>query len=140
MTTNYGLGSNAMQGFNLAMNNNYSNNYGMGSGSGYSFDTSNLNQTVNQADSWNWFNDAFGGTDRWGNDRQGWVSPTFGALGTLANSWLGFQQLGVARDQLGMQKEAWNMQKEEFQYQRDRRDAEEAAYAEVRNNQNKNRL
>lgn len=93
-----------------------------------------------QANSWDWFNTAFGGTDAQGNFSMGALAPTIGAVGTLANSWLGFQQLGIARDQLGMQQEAWNLQREEFEYQRDRRTAEEAAYAEVRNNQQKNRL
>lgn len=86
------------------------------------------------------FNTLFGGTDAFGNFSQGALAPTIGAVGTLANSWLGFQQLGIAQDQLGMQQEAWQLQKEEFEYQRDRRAAEEAAYAEVRNNQNKTGL
>ncbi len=137
MATNYGLGSNAMQGFNLAMNNNYSNNYGMGSGSGYSFDTTTPTQTANPMST---FNTLFGGTDEQGNFSTGALAPTVGAIGTLANSWLGFQQLGIAKDQLGLQREAWQLQREEFEYQRDRRTAEEAAYAEVRNNQSKNRL
>lgn len=86
------------------------------------------------------FNSLFGGTDASGNFSQGALAPTIGAVGTLANSWLGFQQLGIAQDQLGMQQEAWQLQKEEFEYQRDRRSAEEAAYAEVRNNQTKTGL
>lgn len=86
------------------------------------------------------FNTLFGGTDASGNFSQGALAPTVGAIGTLANSWLGFQQLGIAQDQLGMQQEAWQLQKEEFEYQRDRRAAEEAAYAEVRNNQTKTGL
>ncbi|WAI96134.1 hypothetical protein [Vibrio phage vB_VhaP_PG11] len=99
-----------------------------------------VNATTPQTDSWNSFNGIFGGTDAQGNFNQGWLSPTVGAAGVLANSWLGFQQLGLARDQLGMQREAWQMQKEEFDYQRDRRSAEEAAYAEARNNQAKGAL
>lgn len=133
----YGLGSNAMDGFNLAMNNNYSNNYGIGSNSGYSFDTSSITPSTQGNNPMSLFNTLFGGTDAEGNMSTGALAPTIGAVGTLANSWLGFQQLGIARDQLGLQREAWQLQKEEFEYQRDRRSAEEAAYAEVRNNQTK---
>lgn len=82
-------------------------------------------------------NTLFGGSDAQGNFSTGVLSPTIGAIGTLANSWLGFQQLGIAQDQLGLQREAWQLQKDEFEYQRDRRSAEEAAYAEIRNKQTK---
>lgn len=140
MATNYGLGSNAMQGFNLAMDNNYSNNYGVGSSSGYSFDTGGIGSNTQGTNPMSTFNTLFGGTDEQGNFSTGALAPTIGAVGTLANSWLGFQQLGIAKDQLGLQREAWELQREEFEYQRDRRTAEEAAYAEVRNNQKKSRL
>lgn len=136
----YGFGSNAMDSFNLAMNNNSSMNYGLGSNAGFSFDTSGIMNQQTGTNPMGAFNTLFGGTDAQGNFSTGALAPTIGAVGTLANSWLGFQQLGIARDQLGLQQEAWNLQREEFEYQRDRRTAEEAAYAEVRNNQQKNRL
>lgn len=135
MATNYGFGSNAMESFNLAMDNPASSTYGLGSAANIG---SQLTVPVSGGENpMSLFNSLFGGTDAAGNFSQGALAPTIGAVGTLANSWLGFQQLGIAKDQLGMQQEAWQMQKEEFEYQRDRRDAEEAAYAEVRNNQAK---
>ncbi len=79
-----------------------------------------------------WLSGAFGGTDSSGNQTSGWASPAIGAATGLAQSWLGFQNLGQAKDQLSFQKSAWqeqfNIQKEEYEYQKQRRDDRVANY------------
>ncbi len=47
-------------------------------------------------------NSFWGSADTWNNVSQG-----IGAVGSLANTYLGFQQLGQAEDQLAFQKEAF---------------------------------
>ncbi|CAM4444291.1 hypothetical protein [Vibrio agarivorans] len=86
----------------------------------------------NQSDSWFSFDRMFGGRDGQGNRSSGWVSPAIQGAGVLANSWLGFQGLGIAQDRLAMQQDAWALQRADYEYQRDRRDAQSAAYDEVR--------
>ncbi len=74
----------------------------------------------------------FGGTDALGNQTSGWAAPAIGAASGLAQSWLGFQNLGMAKDQLSFQKSAWqdqfNIQKEEYEYQKKRREDRVANY------------
>lgn len=72
------------------------------------------------------FMDSFAGsTDAGGNFQQGWGMTAAQGIGTLANSWLGFQNLGLAKDQFNFQKDAWQeqfaIQKEEYEYQKQRR-------------------
>ncbi len=91
--------------------------------------------------SWLSFDSAFGGTNAQGQQSTGWASPALGAATGLAQSWLGFQNLGVAKDQLSFQKSAWqdqfNIQKEEYEYQKNRRSERQANYeASLSNNRN----
>ena len=62
-----------------------------------------------------------------GPNNMGWVTGGLGAATGLAQSWLGFQNLGLAKDQFNFQKEAYqnqfNMQKEEYDRRRSERDA-----------------
>ncbi len=91
------------------------------------FNTGSLTPTADQGGGNDWFSRSslFGGTDALGNQTSGWVAPALGAASGLAQSWLGFQNLGIAKDQLGFQKSAWqeqfNIQKEEYEYQKERR-------------------
>jgi hypothetical protein len=55
-----------------------------------------------------WWSKLMGGTNQDGMKTTGLVTGGLGALQGLANSWLGFQQLGLAKDQLGFQKDAFN--------------------------------
>lgn len=50
----------------------------------------------------------FGGTDAQGMQTQGIVPAAVGAGTALAQSWLGFQQYGLAKDAFKFQKEAFN--------------------------------
>ncbi|WP_264875547.1 hypothetical protein [Vibrio agarivorans] len=84
-------------------------------------------QTNGNSDSWFSFERMFGN-----GETGGWVSPMTQGVGVLANSWLGLQGLGIAEDRLAMQQDAWALQREDYEYQRDRRDAQSAAYDEVR--------
>lgn len=58
-------------------------------------DTNNLSTLGDTGSFWN-------NANTWGNISQG-----IGAVGSLANTYLGFQQLGQAEDQLAFQKEAF---------------------------------
>lgn len=84
------------------------------------------------SDNWLSRSSAFGGTDAMGNISSGWAAPALGALGGLAQSWLGFKSLGLAREQLDFTRNAWqeqfNMQKEEYDFQKKRRDERMANY------------
>ena len=51
--------------------------------------------------------DGFLGNTQNGVTTQGWGIPAIQAVGGLANSWLGFQQLGLAEDQFKFQKDAF---------------------------------
>lgn len=52
-----------------------------------------------------------GGTNpNTGVQTQGFLQPTIEGLGGLAQSWLGFQQLGLAKDQFNFQKDAFTQQ------------------------------
>lgn len=82
-----------------------------------------------------------GGTDSFFGDffstsegGMGWGMPALQAATGLAQSWLGFQQLGLAEDQLAFQQNAWqeqfDIQKQEYDRQvqeRAQRDADAAA-------------
>lgn len=50
----------------------------------------------------------FGGTNAQGMQTQGVVPAAVGAGTALAQSWLGFQQYGLAKDAFSFQKEAFN--------------------------------
>lgn len=50
----------------------------------------------------------FGGTDASGMQTQGIVPAAVGAGTALAQSWLGFQQYGLAKDAFNFQKDAFN--------------------------------
>jgi hypothetical protein len=50
---------------------------------------------------WSW-DGAFG--------RDGWAMPAIGTISGLANTWLGFKQLGIAEDSLDFQKGAFSKQ------------------------------
>lgn len=52
----------------------------------------------------------FGGTDASGLQTQGIVAPTLGAASGLAQTWLGFQNLGLAKENLAFQKDAFSKQ------------------------------
>lgn len=62
---------------------------------------------------------------------QGWGIPALGAATGLAQSWLGFQNLGLAQEQFDFQKNAYDkqftMQKEEYDRRKAERDARVAA-------------
>lgn len=94
--------------------------------------TPNLAQTGNGGLFGGLFDNALSSTDANGNFQQGWASPAIGAATGLAQSWLGFQNLGVAKDQLAFQKDSWNqqfgLQKEEYEYQKRRRNERQANY------------
>lgn len=55
-----------------------------------------------------WWTKLMGGKDSKGMESTGLLTGGLGALQGLANSWIGFQQLGLAKDQLGFQKDAFN--------------------------------
>jgi len=61
----------------------------------------------------------------WDNSLIGKASPYIGAasgiastMGSLANIYLGFQQMGIMKEQLGMAREQWAEQKQELQHVR----------------------
>lgn len=67
-------------------------------------------------------------------DQQGWGGLALGGAGLLANSWLGLQNLGNAKDSLNFQRDAFNRQfdaqrADQAQYRQDRLDTEKAAFA-----------
>jgi len=52
--------------------------------------------------------DAFGWTDpKTGISNQGYAAPVLGAIGGIAQSWLGMKQLGLAEEQFDFKKDAW---------------------------------
>ena len=66
--------------------------------------------------------------------QQGWGAPAMQGVGALANSWLGFQNLGVAKDQLSENKRQFQLNYDEQkanqdQYYADRGTARAAAFA-----------
>lgn len=62
-----------------------------------------------------------------GANNTGWLTGGLGAATGLAQSWLGFENLGLAKDQFNFQKDAYqeqfSMQKEEYDRRRSERDA-----------------
>lgn len=55
-----------------------------------------------------WGANTFNRGSMFGNATQsGWVQPTTQALGALAQGWLGFQNLDLAKEQLAFQKDAF---------------------------------
>ena len=100
-----GYGDNAMQGFmdssgmSLPSNaptqqtDNLNNMAGLGPNN-----STSLSQGSNQS---------FMGGMLGDGENQGWGAPVLGGLSSLAQSWLGFQQLGVAKDQLSFQKDSF---------------------------------
>ena len=47
--------------------------------------------------------------------KEGWGAPAIQGASALANSWLGFQNLGVAKDQLSFQKGAYQDQRKDYE-------------------------
>ncbi|WP_210474006.1 hypothetical protein [Vibrio crassostreae] len=92
------------------------------------------NPTVGTSNNGSFLSGIFDNRAADGSVQQGWLSPTTNALGGIAQSWLGFQGLGLARDQLDFQKNTWNeqfaMKREEYDYQVERRNARAESQAE----------
>jgi len=61
----------------------------------------------------NFYNTKLADMNSWQHQYLQPATQIIGALGTLSGMYLGFKQLGMAREQLGIAKEQWNRAKQE---------------------------